>query len=236
MAVTTRGLGVGPSDLDAPRLVFVTLKDAPHRRRVAIPLPENAAWDKFTASVAAKLKLGAVDGVFLASTGEVITRLDQLQDIDDLAVTEAPAQLATSTSGVAPAAVQRTSSTPFRGLGGGSEPAVSPLQVEPAVHDEDGDSKYQKRHSALQRTLQPLFPGLFSSSNGRLPVTTKDISSNGAVTSPGPSVDLARKRPRRRSRRWVDPRSALMAFALLCCLGTMVFVYLHTVGLRGSLP
>ncbi|KFM29264.1 hypothetical protein F751_1640 [Auxenochlorella protothecoides] len=118
---------------DAPRLVFVTLKDAPHRRRVAIPLPENAAWDKFTASVAAKLKLGAVDGVFLASTGEVITRLDQLQDIDDLAVTE----------------------------------------VEPAVHDEDGDSKYQKRHSALQRTLQPLFPGLFSSSNGRLPVTTK---------------------------------------------------------------
>lgn len=64
----------------------------------------------------------------------------------------------------------------------------------------------------------------------------RDISSNGAVTSPGPSVDLARKRPRRRSRRWVDPRSALMAFALLCCLGTMVFVYLHTVGLRGSLP
>lgn len=69
--------------------------------------------------------------------------------------------------------MQRTASTPFRSLAGGSEPPASPLQVDSAGNDEDGDSKYQKRHSALQRTLQPLFPGLFSSSNGRLPVTTK---------------------------------------------------------------
>ena len=36
----------------------------------------------------AKLKLAAVDSIYLASSGEHVTSLDQLQDIDELHVVE----------------------------------------------------------------------------------------------------------------------------------------------------
>ncbi len=38
--------------------------------------------------VKTKLKLAAVDSIFLASSGERVTSLDQLQDIDELHVVE----------------------------------------------------------------------------------------------------------------------------------------------------
>lgn len=47
--------------------------------------------------VQAKLKLVGIEAIYLASSGERITRLDQLQDIDELYVVEVrggPAQLA----------------------------------------------------------------------------------------------------------------------------------------------
>jgi hypothetical protein len=38
--------------------------------------------------VKTKLKLAAIDSIFLASSGERVTSLDQLQDIDELHVVE----------------------------------------------------------------------------------------------------------------------------------------------------
>lgn len=79
---------------------------------------------------------------------------------------QAPAQLASSIG--TPSAVQRTG-----GSGGARALEVNGGEAHQQPDEESGDGKYQKRQSTLQRTLKPMFPALFSSSNGRLPVTTK---------------------------------------------------------------
>lgn len=212
---------------------------------------------------------------------------------------QAPAQLA-SMQQQGPSALHRMSSAPsgprqLNGTDGGMA-----LAVDAGTGDEEGEDKYQKRQSALQRSLQPLFPSLFAPSTSRLPITTKCVAggARGRVApgggppgggiclggsaragvprdsacpaalggvlparaasslTPTPSplgnphrdlatgrtpsgtmsnVDSGRKRGRRRRRRWADPRNVLMAFALLCCLGTMLFVYSRTVGLRAHI-
>ena len=73
---------------DASRLVFVAVKDAKPKRKVAVPIPETGSWDAFLGQVKTKLKLSGVGEVYLASTGERVLRLDQLQDIDELYVVE----------------------------------------------------------------------------------------------------------------------------------------------------
>ena len=73
---------------DASRLVFVSVKDAKPKRKVAVPIPENGSWELFVGQVQTKLKLGGVGDIYLASTGERVVRLDQLQDIDELYVVE----------------------------------------------------------------------------------------------------------------------------------------------------
>lgn len=73
---------------DASRLVFVSVKDAKPKRKVAVPVPEGGTWDQFCRQVEAKLKLSSLDSIYLASSGERITRLDQLQDIDELYAVE----------------------------------------------------------------------------------------------------------------------------------------------------
>ena len=74
---------------EARRLVFIRRKDdPPSRRGVAIPIYDHSDWDSFTSKCCEKLKIPGVGAVHLASTGEPITRLDQLQDIDDLVITE----------------------------------------------------------------------------------------------------------------------------------------------------
>lgn len=78
---------------DASRLVFVSVKDAKPKRKVAVPIPENGSWDLFVGQVKAKLKLAGVGDIYLASTGERVVRLDQLQDIDELYVTEVRSRL-----------------------------------------------------------------------------------------------------------------------------------------------
>ena len=72
----------------ASRLVFVSVKDAKPKRKVAVPIPENGSWDVFLGQIKGKLKLAGVGEIFLASTGERVVRLDQLQDIDELYVVE----------------------------------------------------------------------------------------------------------------------------------------------------
>ena len=66
----------------------MSVKDAKPKRKVAVPVPEGGTWDQFLRQVEAKLKLAAVESIYLASSGERITRLDQLQDIDELYAVE----------------------------------------------------------------------------------------------------------------------------------------------------
>lgn len=69
-------------------MVFVSVKDARPKRKVAVPIPENGNWEAFIGQVQSKLKLSGVGEIFLASTGERVLQLEQLQDIDELYVVE----------------------------------------------------------------------------------------------------------------------------------------------------
>jgi len=55
---------------------------------VAVPVSEGMQWQEFVDTIRLKLKLSGVGDMCLASTGEVVERLDQLQDIDEVLVVE----------------------------------------------------------------------------------------------------------------------------------------------------
>lgn len=84
----SKGYGITQQDMEASRLVFVSVQSAKPRRKVAVPVPDNYTWQDFLQQVQQKLKLSNVESVTLASSGEQITALDDLQDIDELHVTE----------------------------------------------------------------------------------------------------------------------------------------------------
>ncbi|KDD71482.1 hypothetical protein H632_c4940p0, partial [Helicosporidium sp. ATCC 50920] len=87
------------------RLVFVSVKNAQPKRKVAIPVPDAGSWEAFISVICSKLKLSGVETLELAATGEHIVRLSQLQDIDEVHVT--------------PASRDGPSSTGLPGTGGG---------------------------------------------------------------------------------------------------------------------
>eukprot|EP00891_Asterochloris_glomerata_P003163 jgi/Astpho2/3163/Aster-x1128 len=90
--MASKGYNITQQDMDASRLVFVSVKNAKPRRKVAVPVPDGFTWAQFLLQVQKKLKLAAVDSVFLASSGERIHSLDDLQDIDELHVLEGSTQ------------------------------------------------------------------------------------------------------------------------------------------------
>lgn len=89
--MASRGYGITQQDMDASRLVFVSVQSAKPRRKVAVPVPDCYTWQDFLQQVQQKLKLTSVESVILASSGEQITNLDDLQDIDELHVIEGKA-------------------------------------------------------------------------------------------------------------------------------------------------
>lgn len=84
--------------MDASRLVFVSVQSAKPRRKVAVPVPDGYTWQDFLQQVQQKLKLTSVESVSLASSGEQITNLDDLQDIDELHVVEGKSTTTASSS------------------------------------------------------------------------------------------------------------------------------------------
>lgn len=211
------------TDLDASRLVFVSVKDAKPKRKVAVPLPEGCSWEAFTSQVLAKLKLAAIDSIFLASSGERVTSLDQLQDIDELYVVEgALPSSSTQQNGFLPGQQQHAQQP---GVGGMHRVGIADTEISPAMsthldRESDADAKYAKRQTSLRRTLQRVFPSLFQQT---LPVTTKDVQQGAG--SPSPASDGSRRRVRKRRRSLADPRTLLVVFSLLSCMGMMFFVY-----------
>lgn len=215
--MASRGLGVTPEAMDASRLVFVSVKDAKPKRKVAVPVPDSASWDQFLRQVAAKLKISGVAAIYLAASGEQVMRLDQLQDIDELYVVEGPPpQGAASPSSEANGYMQQQRSGVR--LVGVADTEISAEQSGWLEEDADSDAKYAKRQTSLQRTIKRVFPSLFASQS--LPVTSRDVS----AASP---VEAVRRRIRRRRRSCFDPRTILMLFTLASCLATVLFVYLR---------
>ncbi|KAL4447351.1 hypothetical protein ABPG77_007384 [Micractinium sp. CCAP 211/92] len=220
---SSRGLGVTPSDMDASRLVFVSVKDAKPKRKVAVPIGDGASWEQFCSQVQAKLKLVGIEAIYLASSGERITRLDQLQDIDELYVVEGAAR-GGQASAAAPPADQYVQTQPTSYM---SRVGVADAEISPAMNgrfdvDSDASQKYAKRQGSLQRTMKRVFPSLFQ---GSLPVTTKDLANGNPMS---PAVEQVRRRIRRRRRSCADPRNLLILFTLISCLGTVLFVYSRT--------
>mmetsp|Transcript_34634 Transcript_34634/g.88614 ORF Transcript_34634/g.88614 Transcript_34634/m.88614 type:complete len:217 (+) Transcript_34634:163-813(+) len=211
--------------MEASRLVFVSLKGAKPRRKVAVPVPDSYTYEQFADKVKLKLKLLSVGSIYHASTGDKLTSIDELQDIDELLVEEAPAQApltasayadgqgnsvgesteihigapdrASSSMGAASAAMLR-GSQPSRVVGG----------VENGGDDdEDVQKKYKKRNTGFMRRLQTMFPSMLQPG---LPVTTRDVAGGAS---------------RKRRGGVVDPRTYLIIFAVLTCVATLILLY-----------
>lgn len=73
---------------DSSRLVFVSVRGPKSKRKVAVPISDETDWQSFVDTIRLKLKLSGVGDMYLASTGELVQRLDQLQDIDEVQVVE----------------------------------------------------------------------------------------------------------------------------------------------------
>mmetsp|Transcript_5962 Transcript_5962/g.17059 ORF Transcript_5962/g.17059 Transcript_5962/m.17059 type:complete len:235 (-) Transcript_5962:212-916(-) len=224
------GYGISSTDIEASRLVFVSVKDAKPRRKVAVPVPDGANWDAFCGQVATKLKLRGVGSIYLASSGEQVLRTDDLQDIDELYVVEAQpppvvspshavggngaGRSSVGNSGVSPSQPQ-----PAHYQGEGHRVGVADTEIAPAgPRDTDGDddAKYARRNTALQRSLKRVFPSFFQPS---LPVTMRDTREAGGTGAANSG------RRRRRRGRLLSMRNMVAAFVLLTCLGTLFFLY-----------
>eukprot|EP00983_Pelagomonas_calceolata_P082348 1155900-Pelagomonas_calceolata.AAC.5 len=53
--------------MQASRLVFVFVKDAKPKRKVAIPVPDGYLWQEFLQQVKSKLRIPGVKDIFLAA-------------------------------------------------------------------------------------------------------------------------------------------------------------------------
>ncbi|GFR46845.1 hypothetical protein Agub_g8484 [Astrephomene gubernaculifera] len=222
---------ISKTDMEASRLVFVFVKDARPKRKVAVPVPDGYTWQDFIQQVKSKLRISGVSEVFLASSGQKVTSLDELQDIDELCVVEGPEPHAANgpmplpseaalRSGMAPSTseIRPQSSLP-------SEPRAQ-LLVDSSRHKvgvADGagssgplldDKKYAKRPAAWKRTLQRVIPSLFQPG---LPITNKDV----AASEDRSSVPGARRQRRRRS--GLSIREVLLLLAVCCCLATLIW-------------
>ncbi|KAG2484213.1 hypothetical protein HYH03_016948 [Edaphochlamys debaryana] len=222
--------------MEASRLVFVFVKDVRPKRKVAVPVPDGYTWQDFIQQVKSKLRIAGVSEVFLASSGQKVTSLDELQDIDELCVVEGVDQFAgngqmplaseaalrsgmvPSTSEIHPQGGQQQQQPP-------SEPRAQLLtdssRHKVGVADGGGsavlqvdDKKYAKRPPAWRRTLQRFFPSFFQPG---LPITTKDVT----PSEERPGVPGARRQRRRRT--GFNARDVLLILAVCCCLATLVW-------------
>jgi hypothetical protein len=215
------GGGTGPGrmskqDMEASRLVFVYVKDAKPKRKVAVPVPDGYTWGEFLNQVRSKLRITGVKDVTMASTGHKVTSLDELQDIDELCVVEGAEPAA-----AAPPAVASTSATTPNGKAFARQQSVSEahkisMGVGSAGADDQG--KNRARPSGLKRALQKLVPSFFAPRAG-LPVTNSDAPS-GTGGGSGARGGVRR----RRGGRLLTLRTLLMAAAVVSCIATMLWV------------
>ncbi|CAL5219260.1 g1056 [Coccomyxa viridis] len=230
--------------MDASRLVFISVKDAKPKRKIALPVPDDATWDQFVQQVQSKLKLSSIDSIYLASSGEKITKLEDLQDIDELHVVEGSqpsvalengsatvsqpgykvlAQEAGSNHRSAAADEQHRSSAPSHASSYHRVAVADASSRQQQQGDAEGDMgrKYAKRSSGLRRTLQRFMPALFQPS---LPVTTKDVKEETrGLAAEGRQASASRTR--RRRGKTFTLRNAVTLLVLLGFLAMLSIMY-----------
>lgn len=213
------------------RLVFVSIKNQKSKRKVAVPIPDGMEWGRFVDTVRFKLKLSGVGDMYLASTGEVVSSLDQLQDIDEVQVVESDGATkgSMSTSGVTDSIMRQSS--PFASKHSKVGVYEGDMGNDASTSLEDGElddgeqygSKYVKKQSDVQRAMKRMMPGLFQPTDS-LPVTRKDVLTSSSLSP----IEQVKRRMKKRTRRSLfDPRTIIAVFALISGAAIMLFVYLR---------
>eukprot|EP01025_Chloroclados_australasicus_P009287 TRINITY_DN13577_c0_g2_i2.p3 TRINITY_DN13577_c0_g2~~TRINITY_DN13577_c0_g2_i2.p3 ORF type:complete len:215 (+),score=15.82 TRINITY_DN13577_c0_g2_i2:228-872(+) len=170
-----KGYGISKTDIEASRLVFLTLKGAKPRRKVAVAISEGSTWEQFLEQIKIKLKIQGVANVQLTQSGEVIHSLDVLQDIDELIVEES---------------LKPMNSAPQNQIRDGfsKQPyankehdriVVSADLGEIVGEDEGNDSaKYTKKSGFMKRSIQRMFPQWYSQTLPTINRPNHDSKSN----------------------------------------------------------
>ncbi|EIE25417.1 hypothetical protein COCSUDRAFT_40666 [Coccomyxa subellipsoidea C-169] len=194
--------------------------------KIAVPVPDDFTWEQF-----------------LVQSGEKVTRLDDLQDIDELHVIEgaAPAQKTIpEQNGGAQAFEARTQSghgATTSGDGTAGQQGAMPMYQNTLAHgtslhrvavadvrasgqglgDGEGDAgaKYAKRSSGIRRSLQRFFPSFFQPG---LPVTNRDLKEEGRK---GSDVRPARRRKRGRTCTLRNVVTLIMVLGFLAVLSLL---------------
>ena len=212
------------------RLVFVSIKNQKSKRKVAVPIPDGMEWQSFIDTVRFKLKLSGIGDMYLASTGEAVSSLDQLQDIDEVHVVESVGSSSVSLAINAPDSTVMNNSSPFVPTNGKVGVYEGDVGNRASTSLEDGEldssehyaSKYVKKQSDVKRAMKRMMPGLFQPTDS-LPVTKKDVMASNL--SP---IEQVKRRMKKRTRRSVfDPRTVIAVFSLFTGAAIMVFVYLR---------
>lgn len=220
--------------------MFVFVKDSKPRRKVAMPVPDSHTLDQFLAQVKAKLKLSGIADIYFSATGVKVTNVNDLQDIDELCVVEgADAPAANGHAG--PAASQRSAADLANGgrqssVSPHGDAVLSPTSMlqqrqqsmQPERHKvvvstdglmpstsasyaDEQDHKYARRAHPLKRTLQRLFPNMFSPG---LPITNRDAQLESSADG-GPKG--SRRRRVRRSP-YTTGNLLLVLFTMSCVI------------------
>ncbi|GMH33031.1 hypothetical protein BSKO_00865 [Bryopsis sp. KO-2023] len=227
-----RGYGITRTDMEASRLVFVSLRNSLPRRKVAVPVPDGYTWAQFIDQVKVKLKIDGVAAIYLASSGEQISSLEGLEDIDELHVEEGAPQASTP-NGLVRSAIPSEASLRTGGEVSSSEIQYAGMAQSSKIHrqqstegrnhkvsiegDEDGEEKYVRRSNFVKRMAQRIFPDAFTPS---LPVTSR--ASGGADEKDG---SRGRGLKRRRQKGRVSQSTIFLIMGMIGSAATMFFLY-----------
>eukprot|EP01026_Neomeris_dumetosa_P084144 TRINITY_DN98328_c0_g1_i4.p2 TRINITY_DN98328_c0_g1~~TRINITY_DN98328_c0_g1_i4.p2 ORF type:complete len:221 (-),score=18.06 TRINITY_DN98328_c0_g1_i4:443-1105(-) len=163
----SKGYGISKTDIEASRLVFLTLKGAKPRRKVAVAISEGSTWNQFLEQIKIKLKIRGVGNIQLSQSGEFIHSLDVLQDIDELIVEESTQSPSISTSkpnSVFPRSQKDVHDGFKQQQYSDHERIVVSADVGEVVGEDEGNDsvKYAKKSGIVKRTIQKLFPQWYS--------------------------------------------------------------------------
>ena len=179
-------------------------------------MPDGYTWEAFLDQVCQRLKLSGVAALYLSSTGERVTSLECLQDIDELGAVAADGSTSGGANAAAAAAAARARSggvagpsshhhhhrsseigpadsggNGYNSINGASAMGVGYFDDD---EEEGGDRKYQPRRGVFDRLLGRFFPGSSSSSSSSgLPLTRQEADSAGGGGNRGRRGGAARR-------------------------------------------
>uniref|UniRef100_A0A061S3Y5 Uncharacterized protein n=1 Tax=Tetraselmis sp. GSL018 TaxID=582737 RepID=A0A061S3Y5_9CHLO len=238
-----RAYNITKQDMEASRLVFVSLKGSKPRRKVAVPVPDTYTYQQFADKVKQKLKLLSVGSISHAATGERLVNIEDLQDIDELLVEEEPLQdvQVDKTANGALSRQDEAASRSEAGADGGPFPAASTSSDTILGTQERAASSSAIPTAAMLRSQQNRPPpsGQMGSVDDDDDGKKKYVKRRAGILrrlqrlfpsmlAPGLPVtarDLDGAGRRRKAHGLIDARNFFVMFALVSCLATMLLLY-----------